>query len=94
MCNLVFLIFPTCKIKRKSIYQRATMLSGIATESSQLSFFPEIVESNEIGKLTEDSFTLWEPGKNNITIGFDDGPEVQSTLMSTLADLLLQLQQP
>lgn len=42
--------------------------------------FPEIVDTNEIGKLTEDSFALWEPGKNNITIGFDDGPEVQSTL--------------
>ena len=38
------------------------------------------MESNEIGKLTEDSFALWEPGKNNITIGFDHGPEVPSTL--------------
>ena len=49
-------------------------------QTSPLTFFPEIVETNEIGKLTEDSFALWEPGKNNITIGFDHGPEVHSTL--------------
>ena len=67
------------KLKEK-VFTILWQCSRIVTQTSQLTFFPKIVDTNEIGKLTEDSFALWEPGKNNITIGFDDGPEVQSTL--------------
>ena len=38
--------------------------------------FPELVESNSIGKLNSKSFEIWEPSKNEVTIELDQEPEL------------------
>ena len=50
-----------------------------SSDESIFSFFPKILESNDTGKLTEESFALWEKNKNNITIGFDSGPDAKTS---------------
>ena len=36
--------------------------------------FPELVESNSVGKLTKSSFNLWESGNNEVTVELDNQP--------------------
>ena len=36
--------------------------------------FPELVEWNDVGKLTERSFASWKPGKNELLVELDPSP--------------------
>ena len=36
--------------------------------------FPELVESNSVGKLSKSSFNLWESGNNEVTVELDNQP--------------------
>ena len=36
--------------------------------------FPELVEWNDVGKLTESSFASWKPGKNELLVELDPSP--------------------
>ena len=35
------------------------------------SIFPEVIKSNETGTMTQEKFSLWQPGWNNINIELD-----------------------
>ena len=53
-------------------------ISDVITGSEDLmnhfhKLFPEVTESNQTGKLNEDTFALWEESKNCINIQFDTG---------------------
>ena len=38
--------------------------------------FPEVSKSNETGKITKDSFALWKPSSNEISIELDTAASI------------------
>ena len=53
------------------------------------SLFPEVIKSNETGTITQDKFSLWQSGSNNINIELDGNNDNNQSIAGQKYDVYI-----